>query len=89
MAEQEKMTPTFRWRTVIVIPHKNMYEKVRELCVTLDKKNDKFTFYTPNKTRGKGPKYQVWIYSVTKEEAYERGDLFHQKFGVRYYVNPR
>lgn len=88
MSTQGKMTPSFRWRTVVIIPHKDMYEKVRELCVEMDK-DEKFTYYTPNKTRGKGPKYQIWVYSVTKEEAYERGDLFHQKFGVRYYVNAR
>ena len=89
MTETKKMTPAYRWRTVIVIPHKDVFEKIKEMCVKLDKEDEKFTFYTPNKTRGKGPKYQIWIYSIRKEQAYERGDFFHQKFGVRYYVNPR
>ena len=80
---------SYRWRTVIVIPHKSIFEKVQDTCKELEKDDKKFTFFAPNKTRGKGPQYQVWIYSVTKEQAYERGNFFHQKFGIRYYVNPR
>jgi len=66
-----------------------IFEKIKEMCIDLEKNDSTFTYFTPNKRRGKGPKYQIWIYSVTKEKAYERGDFFHQKFGVRYFVNAR
>ncbi|NVM02338.1 MAG: hypothetical protein HWN67_08375 [Candidatus Helarchaeota archaeon] len=80
---------SYNWRTVIVVPHKNVFEKIKEMCIKLQEEKKNFTYFSPNKTRGKGPQYQVWIYSINKQQAYERGDYFHQKFGVRYYVNPR
>ena len=80
---------SYNWRTVLIIPHKVIFEKITGLCEDLEKENQKFKYFTPNKTRGKGPQYQIWIYSVNKQEAYERGNLFHQRFGIRYYVNPR
>ena len=91
MADQNivKDNVVYNWRTVLVIPHKIIYEKVRDMCLELEKENKKFKYHTPNKTRGKGPQYQVWIYSINRQQAYERGDYFHQKFGIRYYVNAR